>query len=102
MFGLIVKLNALAGKRDALMKILVEGTSNMPGCQSYIVAKDSTDHDGIWITEVWNDQQHHRASMTLPAVQRAMAMGKPMIAKFGEPIMTEPIGGYGLVLEGNR
>lgn len=96
MFGFIVKLSAITGQRDALIKVLVEGTSNMPGCQSYIVAKDSTDQDGIWITEVWDSQQNHRASMSLPAVQQAMAKGKPMIAKFGDPIITEPVGGFGL------
>ena len=38
MFGLIGKMTAVAGQRDALAEILLEGTASMPGCLSYIVA----------------------------------------------------------------
>jgi quinol monooxygenase YgiN len=46
-FGLIVKIKATAGQRDALMAILMEGTSGMPGCLNHIVAKDVADTDAI-------------------------------------------------------
>jgi hypothetical protein len=49
-----------------------------------------------WITEVWIDEQSHRASLKLPCVQRAIARGKPLIARFGEPVVTQPVGGHGL------
>ena len=39
MYGLIGKIIAVAGQRDALIAILVEGTAAMPGCLSYVVAK---------------------------------------------------------------
>lgn len=32
MYGLIGKLNAVPGQRDALADILVRGTQAMPGC----------------------------------------------------------------------
>src|SRR5690606_40208168 len=38
MFGLIGKMTAVAGQRDALAAILMEGTGSMPGCLSYIIA----------------------------------------------------------------
>jgi hypothetical protein len=41
----------------------------MPGCLSYIVAKDAADADALWITEVWTDKDSHAASLKLPAVQ---------------------------------
>ncbi len=69
----------------------------MPGCLSYVVAKDPTDADAIWITEVWDSQHSHRASLSLPAVQKAIARGKPMIASFGPTTDTQPVGGHGLV-----
>ncbi len=55
MYGLIGKIIATHGKRDELITILIEGTKNMPGCISYIVAKDSSDADALWISEVWED-----------------------------------------------
>ena len=42
MYGLIGKFNCVKGQRDALALILIEGVSGMPGCLSYVVAKDPT------------------------------------------------------------
>jgi quinol monooxygenase YgiN len=96
MYGLIVRIKTTAGQRDALIAILIEGTSSMPGCISYIVARDPTDTEAIWVTEVWESQSRHQASLSLPAVQQAMAKGRPLIAGFGERFATQPVGGYGL------
>ena len=96
MYGLIGKMTTVAGQRDALIAILIEGTDKMPGCLSYIVAKDPSDENAIWITEVWDSQTNHEASLKLPSVQRAMSRGKPLIAGFGNRIVTEPVGGYDL------
>jgi quinol monooxygenase YgiN len=96
MYGLIGKMTAVSGQRDALIAILLESVSDMPGCLSYIIARDPTDADAIWITEVWDSQASHQASLSLPSVQQAIARGRPLIAGFGERFETEPIGGYGL------
>ena len=45
MYGLIAKLTAVSGLRDKLIKILEEGTRNMPGWRSYIVAKDAAEEN---------------------------------------------------------
>jgi quinol monooxygenase YgiN len=71
MYGLIGKMNAVEGKRDELIAILLQGTKEMPGCLSYIVAKDPADTTTIWVTEVWQDQARHKASLALPASRRA-------------------------------
>lgn len=96
MYGLIGKMNAAPGQRDALIAILLEGTVKMPGCLSYIVAKDTTDANAIWITEVWDSETNHQASLALPAVQAAIAKARPIIAGFGERFITSPVGGAGL------
>lgn len=96
MFGLIGKMTAVEGERDALIEILLEGVAGMPGCLSYVVAHDPADPDAIWITEVWKDQEAHQASLALPAVQDAIARGKPLIASFDQQVVTEPVGGHGL------
>jgi quinol monooxygenase YgiN len=92
MYGLIGKINVVAGQRDALINILLEGIGGMPGCRSYVVAEDSTDGDAIWVTEVWDDQASHRASLSLPSVKNAITLGKPLITGFGERLETRPIG----------
>jgi len=94
MYGLIGKMRAQPGQRDALIAILLEGTAAMPGCLSYGVAKDKLDADALWITETWVDQDSHKASLSLPAVQAAIAKGRPLIAGFGERFETEPVGGH--------
>jgi len=96
MYGLIGKMLAAPGKRDELIKILLDGVSGMPGCLSYIVAKDPADTAAIWVTEVWDRKDSHAASLKLPSVRAAIAKGRPLIAGFGENFPTEPIGGHGL------
>jgi quinol monooxygenase YgiN len=88
MYGLMGKMTTKPGQRDALIAILLESISqDMPGCLSYIVAKDPSDPDAIWITE----------ALSLPAVSAAIARARPLIAGFGSQTVTEPVGGYGLV-----
>jgi len=95
MYGLIARLRCTPGQRDALASILIEGTTAMPGCRSYVVAADASDPDALWVTEVWDSPESHRASLSLPAVQAAIARGKPLIAGFGERFETRPLGGVG-------
>ena len=96
MHGLIGKFNATAGKRDELIAILLEGIHDMPGCLSYVVARDPADADAVWITEVWDSEASHKASLQLPAVKAAIARAMPIIASFGTSQVTEPVGGHGL------
>lgn len=96
MYGLIGKMRAVPGKRAELAMILLEGTDAMPGCRAYIVAEDAKDADALWITEVWDDQAAHAASLKLPAVQDAIKRGRPLIAGFDSQVELVPLGGVGL------
>jgi quinol monooxygenase YgiN len=96
MYGLIGKMTAVAGQRDALAAILLEATGAMSGCLSYVIATDGADADALWITEVWDSAASHKASLSLPAVQAAIEKAKPLIAGFSNRVETTPIGGYGL------
>lgn len=100
MYGLIGKMTAAPGKRDALIAILIEASAGMPGCLSYIVAADATDANAIWVTEVWDSKASHDASLSLPSVKNAITKGKPLIAGFGERFITTPMGGHGLAAAG--
>lgn len=97
MYGLIGKIIAVPGQRDALVALLLKGTANMPGCLSYIIANDPDDANAVWVTEVWDGQTSHDASLSLPAVRRAIVEGRPLISGFGDRIVTVPMGGHGLV-----
>jgi quinol monooxygenase YgiN len=96
MYGLIGKMSAVPGQRDALAAILLGGTEAMPGCLSYVIATDPADADALWITEVWDSPASHQASLTLPGVKAAIAKGRPLIAGFSNHVETVPIGGHGL------
>ena len=72
----------------------------MPGCLSYVVAAEPADPDVVWVTEVWESKGAHGAALTLPAVQEAIAAGRPLIAAFELRIETSPITGVGLAPPG--
>jgi hypothetical protein len=71
-YGLIGKMTAVPGQRDALASLLVDSTQSMPGCLSYVIATDPADADA------------------------AITKAKPLIAGFSNRVETVPIGGYGL------
>ncbi len=97
MYGLLGKMYAVPGQRDQMVAILLENTGAMPGCLSYVVATDPKEPDAIWITEVWDDEASHKASLSMPSVRAAIGRAKPLIASFGEHHVTVPVGGHGLV-----
>jgi quinol monooxygenase YgiN len=68
----------------------------MPGCLSYIVAEDMADADTLIVTEAWDSKQSHAESLSLPAVQAAIAKGRPLIAGFDRIAEMVPLGGVGL------
>jgi quinol monooxygenase YgiN len=96
MYGLIGRMKAYTGKRDELAAILLDSTTDMPGCLTYVVAKDSKDSDALWVTEVWESEAYHQASLALPSVRQAISKGRPLIAAFDQQYTTEPIGGAGI------
>ena len=96
MYGLIVKMVAAAGKREELISVLLQGTAAMPGCLSYVIARDSADDDGIWITEVWDNKASHDASLSLPVVQKTIEEAHPLIAAFTNKVDKMAAGGQGL------
>ncbi|WP_395005661.1 putative quinol monooxygenase [Undibacterium sp.] len=97
MYGLIGKMKCTPGQRDYLISILLEGISGMPDCLSYVVSKDPTDADAVWITEVWESKKAHQDSLSLASVQAAITKARPIIAGFGERFETQPVGGHGLI-----
>ena len=96
MYGLIVKLTAVPGKRDEMIAILKESAANMPGCVSYVLAKDSSDENLVWVTEVWDSATSHDASLSLPSVKNAMPRVKPLLSNFERIAVTTTVWGLAL------
>lgn len=96
MYGLVNNITSVEGHRDALIDILLENSRGMPGCLNYIVAADDDEPNGVWVTEVWNDQAAQQASLEISTVKDAIQRAAPTIAAFTSRATTKPIGGQGL------
>jgi quinol monooxygenase YgiN len=96
MYGLIGKFRAKPGQRDALVSAMLDDDTPIPGCISVVVAHDPSDADVVWITEVWDSQASHNASLQMPSVKASIERAIPLIAKFDEQVETVPVGGIGL------
>jgi quinol monooxygenase YgiN len=92
-YGIIGQMLVAPGKRDELISILAEGTSDMPGNLSYVISKDKVDENAIWITEYWESKANHEASLMLPSVQAAIGRGRPIIKGFGHRFEVKPVAG---------
>jgi len=97
MFGLINNIVTTDQKRDELVKILIESSRDMPGCRSYIVAVDPQGPNGIWVTEVWDNESDQQASLDIPHVKAAIQQAGPMVFSFKPRVTTTPLGGHGLL-----
>ena len=96
MHGIIGKMMAVPDRREALIRILLDASSNMPGCLSYVVARDTMDENALWITEVWESREAHKQSLGSTELQKAIAECKHLISGFGHRFETTPAGGQGL------
>lgn len=79
------RIRSAPGQGDELAAILSEQelVDPMPGCRLYLVARDPDDADAVWVTEVWEDESDHQASLQLPAVQERIARAMPIIDREG-------------------
>lgn len=95
MHGLIAQIVTVEGRRSELASILI-GIGPMEGCLSYVVAEDSSREDALWVTELWESEEAHAASLQRPRARDAIERGMPLIVGFEQRIATVPVGGMGL------
>lgn len=79
MFMLHGRLAAKPGRGEELLAVLAEVEDRMPGCRLYLVAVDELDPDGVWVTEVWESEEAHTASLRLDRVQDQIARAMPLL-----------------------
>lgn len=98
-YGLCGKIVATPGQGDTLAGHLLDAATaleDVADCWLYMVSRDPADAEAVWVVEVWESAEAHRASLELEAVQELIARARPIIAAMGERFALEPIGGKGL------
>jgi len=94
MYGLIGKIAARPGQRSALIAAMQVGET-MKGNLAYVIAEDAAAPDIIWVTEIWDSEASHRASLALPGVREAIGRARPLIASLETVATTRPVAGAG-------
>ena len=91
MYGLIGSLHTTADGRQHVIDALIGSSAGMTGNIHYLVAEDADDDTAVWITEVWESEAAHAASLQLPAVRDAIELARPYITGIGQRIVTVPV-----------
>lgn len=100
-YGCYVKFTAQPGRRDALVKHLLNAAAFVEktvGCELYIINTSPTEPESVWVTEVWRSQEEHDASLTVEGAQEAIKQVLPLLAGSPEKIDLLPVGGKGFTL----
>jgi quinol monooxygenase YgiN len=91
------KLAALPGRRDELRDLMLESGAAldaMPGCMLYLISEARDDEDALWITEVWEDEAAHKASLQLDGVRAVIERAMPLLDMTRiEQVQMVPVGG---------
>jgi quinol monooxygenase YgiN len=77
-------ITAVSGKREELLNYLLEAANEMKhleNCQCYIVGTNDDESDNVYVFEVWDNEEAHKASLTMPVFQNLIKKAKPIIAR---------------------
>ena len=100
LYGLHGKLLAQEGKGQELSAILLEASSLMKsaeGCHLYAVSIDQEHPNEVWISEIWDSQEDHDNSLSIPGVKELIGKAIPLLAappQKGQEL--EVLGGWGI------
>ena len=97
-FGMQVVMTATPGKGEELASIMLKAAklvSKLKGCQVYIVQLSTSEKDTVLITEVWNSEEDHKASLSVPEIRELIGKAKPLIVSLTHH-MAKPLGGVGI------
>lgn len=75
------RLRAVEGRGADLIAILSEqgDAEPMPGNLLYLVSTDPEDPDAVWITEAWESEEAHQASLQMPSVRSRIERAVPIL-----------------------
>ncbi|MFC4410393.1 putative quinol monooxygenase [Chungangia koreensis] len=98
-FGIFGKISAVEGKRDQLSEILLtaaKALQSMKECEIYMVNINDEEPNSIWVTEVWKDEEAHKASLSNEEVRNLIMKGRSLITGMERLNTFEVLGGKGL------
>ena len=97
-YGYMGSMKTKPGHRDDVVTILLSGLDSLrsAGCDSYIVSVSDADDDTIWVTEVWQSKEHHKASLQLPETRAAIGKAMPMLTGEFTSRELNVVGGLGV------
>lgn len=75
-------LGAVPGRRDELIAHLTRRSDRLAevGCLLYEVGADDDEPDTVFVIELWESEDAHRASLALPEVQDSIAAARPLLS----------------------
>ncbi len=81
-FANVGTLGAVPGARDELVRHLVRRNDALRevGCLAYEVGVNDDDADTVYVMELWESADAHRASLALPEVQASIAAARPLLS----------------------
>ncbi|MHA6248927.1 putative quinol monooxygenase [Pontibacter sp. CAU 1760] len=99
-YGLHGKLKAKDGNADQLADILIQASklvSTAKGCQLYVVSRDTTDKNAVWVTEIWDSKEDHDNSLKVEGVRELISQAMPILDGMPEKGQElEILGGTGI------
>ncbi|MCC9165212.1 antibiotic biosynthesis monooxygenase [Pontibacter sp. XAAS-A31] len=49
------------------------------GCRLYIVSKDNSEENAVWVTEVWDSKDDHNNSLNVEGVRELISQAMPLL-----------------------
>ncbi len=97
-FSMFGQLIAQPGQRGELAKLMLESAETlegMEGCIFYVINESVDESDTLWITELWESEEAHAASLKNEKVLAVIQRCRPLIAGV-KPVKVRPLGGKGI------
>ena len=81
-FANVGKLGVKPGKRDRLVEILTRpiGAMGEHGCLLYEVGVNDDEPDAVFVSELWESEAAHEASLELDSVRAAIIEAMPLLS----------------------
>lgn len=97
---LLNKLTAKPGKRDQVVKNLIESGKlfdDNAACVMYLVTESSDSPNDIWVVDLWTSEEAHSQALQAPELQPFIAETVPLLEGTPEQIEVAARGGTGLL-----
>src|SRR4030088_1284924 len=97
--GRYAKAHARPGQGEALAHKLLEVASalrEVPGCELYVINRSVSEADVVWVTELWQSQEHLDKALDSDAARAGIPEVRALVEEDGfSRVDLEPLGGVG-------